>query len=82
LTHLNVQALSAIGIELISFRIFKNQMFCSGHYVTDVYHTGYGTWLHCDDSAITETSEQSVITPAQTSTPYILFYRLVAWLGI
>jgi ubiquitin carboxyl-terminal hydrolase 10 len=46
-----------------------------GHYVTDVYHTGYGTWMHCDDSAISETAEQSVVTPAQTSTPYILFYR-------
>jgi len=46
-----------------------------GHYVTDVYHTGYGTWLHCDDATITETAEQSVLNPSQSSTPYILFYR-------
>jgi len=46
-----------------------------GHYVTDVYHTGYSTWLHCDDSTVSETAEQSVLSPSQTSTPYILFYR-------
>ncbi len=24
----------------------------SGHYVTDVYHTGFSAWLHCDDSTV------------------------------
>jgi len=46
-----------------------------GHYVTDVFHTGYGCWLHCDDAVVTETADESVLTPSQTSTPYILFYR-------
>jgi ubiquitin carboxyl-terminal hydrolase 10 len=46
-----------------------------GHYVTDIYHTGYGCWLHCDDALVTETAQESVLTPSQTSTPYILFYR-------
>merc|ERR1719354_776028 len=46
-----------------------------GHYVTDIYHSGYGTWLHCDDALVTETGLESVLTPSQTSTPYILFYR-------
>jgi len=46
-----------------------------GHYVTDVYHPGNGAWMHCDDSTLTETGEQSVLNPAATSTPYILFYR-------
>ena len=31
-----------------------------GHYVADVYHTGYATWLHCDDSTVTPTAEQLV----------------------
>lgn len=46
-----------------------------GHYVTDVFHTGFSTWLHCDDSTVQETGEQSVLSPSTTSTPYILFYR-------
>jgi len=46
-----------------------------GHYVTDVYHPGNGAWMHCDDSILTETGEQSVLNPGITSTPYILFYR-------
>jgi len=46
-----------------------------GHYVTDVYHTGYGCWLHCDDGTVTETGEDSVLSPSQNNTPYILFYR-------
>jgi len=46
-----------------------------GHYVADVYHTGYASWLHCDDSIIQPTAEQLVTSPAPHSTPYILFYR-------
>jgi len=46
-----------------------------GHYVTDIYHTGYGTWLHCDDSIVQPTAEQLVVSPSATSTPYLLFYR-------
>jgi len=46
-----------------------------GHYVTDVYHTGYGAWLHCDDSVVQPTAEQLVTAPSANSTPYILFYR-------
>merc|ERR1719402_537442 len=46
-----------------------------GHYVADVYHTGYATWLHCDDSTVRPTAEGLVTTPAPNSVPYILFYR-------
>jgi len=46
-----------------------------GHYVTDIFHTGYGTWLHCDDSIVQPTAEQLVVAPSATSTPYLLFYR-------
>jgi len=46
-----------------------------GHYVSDVYHTGYATWLHCDDSTVRPTAEGLVTTPAPNSVPYILFYR-------
>jgi len=46
-----------------------------GHYVADVYHTGYASWLHCDDSIVKPTAEQLVVQPSQNSVPYILFYR-------
>jgi len=46
-----------------------------GHYVTDIYHTGYATWLHCDDSIVQPTAEQLVVAPTASSTPYLLFYR-------
>jgi len=46
-----------------------------GHYVTDIFHTGYSAWLHCDDSTVSPTCEQSVLAPSPNSTPYILLYR-------
>lgn len=46
-----------------------------GHYVADVYHTGYASWLHCDDSTVKPTAEQLVTQPSPNSVPYILFYR-------
>lgn len=46
-----------------------------GHYIADVYHTGYASWLRCDDSIVTPTVEQLVTAPSPTSVPYILFYR-------
>jgi len=46
-----------------------------GHYIADVYHTGYASWLRCDDSLVTPTVEQLVTAPSPTSVPYILFYR-------
>lgn len=53
----------------------KGMEATKGHYVTDVYHTGYASWLHCDDSIIQPTAEQLVTSPSPSSTPYILFYR-------
>jgi len=46
-----------------------------GHYIADVYHTGYASWLRCDDSSVTPTVERLVTAPSPTSVPYILFYR-------
>merc|ERR1711913_217460 len=46
-----------------------------GHYVADVYHTGYANWLHCDDSIIKPTAEGLVTAQNPNSVPYILFYR-------
>lgn len=45
--------------------------------MADIFHTGYSSWLHCDDSQVTPTCEQSVLAPSPTSTPYILLYRQI-----
>lgn len=52
-----------------------------GHYVTDVYHTGYACWLRCDDSQVRPVPEQTVTTPTPGSVPYILLYRRADTMG-
>ncbi len=46
-----------------------------GHYVSEVYHSGLASWLHCDDSQVKPISEQAVLSHSANSLPYILFYR-------
>ena len=61
--------------KLFSVVYHNGREATKGHYVTDIFHTGYSSWLHCDDSQVTPTCEQSVLAPGPTSTPYLLFYR-------
>lgn len=46
-----------------------------GHYITDVYHTGYLNWIRYDDSTIKRVSEKSVLNPLAHRVPYLLYYR-------
>lgn len=46
-----------------------------GHYITDVYHTGYMNWLRFDDSAVKPVSENNVLRPRAPRVPYLLYYR-------
>uniref|UniRef100_A0A1A9VAM9 ubiquitinyl hydrolase 1 n=1 Tax=Glossina austeni TaxID=7395 RepID=A0A1A9VAM9_GLOAU len=46
-----------------------------GHYITDVYHTGYGSWLRYDDSSVKPVSENHVLVPRTPRVPYLLYYR-------
>jgi len=52
-----------------------------GHYISDIYHTGYSCWLRCNDSSVSMISEEEVTTPLHNSTPYILFYRQKETMG-
>jgi len=61
--------------KLFSVVCHNGREATKGHYVTDVFHTGYSTWLHCDDGIVQPTAEELVIAPGANSTPYILFYR-------
>merc|ERR1719397_738744 len=61
--------------KLFSVVYHNGREATKGHYVTDIFHTGYSSWLHCDDSQVTPTCEQSVLAPGPTSPPYLLFYR-------
>lgn len=46
-----------------------------GHYITDVYHTGYLNWIRYDDSTVKRVSEKSVLHPHMPRVPYLLYYR-------
>lgn len=46
-----------------------------GHYVTDVYHVGYASWLRYDDASVKTVQEEQVLNPSGTRVPYLLFYR-------
>jgi ubiquitin carboxyl-terminal hydrolase 10 len=61
--------------KLFAVVYHKGREAIKGHYITDIYHTGYSSWLRCDDSQVTLASEEEVMTPTPHSTPYILFYR-------
>lgn len=46
-----------------------------GHYITDVYHTGYSSWLRFNDSSVKPVSENEVLYPKTPRVPYLLYYR-------
>ncbi|XP_041564291.1 ubiquitin carboxyl-terminal hydrolase 10 isoform X2 [Drosophila elegans] len=46
-----------------------------GHYITDVFHTGYSSWLRYDDSSVKPVSEKHVLQPHTPRVPYLLYYR-------
>ncbi|XP_031631021.1 ubiquitin carboxyl-terminal hydrolase 10-A isoform X4 [Contarinia nasturtii] len=48
-----------------------------GHYITDVYHTGYLNWIRYDDSTVKRVSEKSVLHPHGTRVPYLLYYQRI-----
>ena len=46
-----------------------------GHYVADIYHSGYNCWLHYDDAIVKSIPEAVVLKHAPPRVPYLLFYR-------
>ncbi|XP_055373247.1 transcription factor mef2A [Condylostylus longicornis] len=46
-----------------------------GHYISDVYHSGYSNWLRYDDANVKPIGENSVLRPRGLRVPYLLFYR-------
>lgn len=46
-----------------------------GHYITDVFHIGYGGWIRYDDSRVCIVSENEVLKPKLPRVPYLLYYR-------
>lgn len=46
-----------------------------GHYVTDVFHIGYGGWIRYDDAKVITVSENDVLKPQLPRVPYLLYYR-------
>jgi ubiquitin carboxyl-terminal hydrolase 10 len=46
-----------------------------GHYITDVFHLSYSSWIRYDDSSVKAISENNVLHPKSPRVPYLLFYR-------
>lgn len=46
-----------------------------GHYLTDAFHVGYGSWVRYDDSTVKYVNEANVLHPSAARVPYLLFYR-------
>ena len=61
--------------ELFSVVYHNGREATQGHYVTDVFHQGHSSWLHCNDSIVKTKTKEQVLAPSFLSTPYILFYR-------
>lgn len=52
-----------------------------GHYVTDCFHVGYGTWVRYDDTSAKAISEDIVLNPVPPRVPYLLYYRRCDTIG-
>ena len=48
-----------------------------GHYIVDVFHAGYSTWLRCDDDNISPVTQQQVLGFNRPNVPYLVFYRRI-----
>lgn len=46
-----------------------------GHYIADVFHTGYNVWLRYDDNSVRIATENLVLQPRPPRVPYLLFYK-------
>ncbi|XP_054286117.1 ubiquitin carboxyl-terminal hydrolase 10 isoform X2 [Macrosteles quadrilineatus] len=46
-----------------------------GHYITDVFHTGYSSWVRYDDATVRPVTQQQVLNPRPPRVPYLLYYR-------
>ncbi|XP_049810199.1 ubiquitin carboxyl-terminal hydrolase 10-A-like isoform X1 [Schistocerca nitens] len=52
-----------------------------GHYVTDVFHVGYGSWVRYDDSSVKAVQEVQMLHPRSPRVPYLLYYRRCDTIG-
>lgn len=52
-----------------------------GHYITDVFHVGYSSWIRYDDSTVKAVPESNVLRPKSPRVPYLLYYRRTDTIG-
>lgn len=52
-----------------------------GHYITDVFHVGYSSWIRYDDSTVKAVPEHNVLHPKSPRVPYLLYYRRYDTIG-
>lgn len=63
------------GYKLFAVVYHDGKEASKGHYLTDAYHVGYGSWLRYDDAAVKAVAEEHVLKPHGSRVPYLLFYR-------
>jgi len=52
-----------------------------GHYFTDAFHVGYGSWVRYDDQTVKSVTESNVLRPMSPRVPYLLYYRRCDTIG-
>lgn len=63
------------GYRLFAVVYHEGKEATKGHYITDVYHTGYSSWLRYNDSSVKPVNENEVLNPKTPRVPYLLYYR-------
>ncbi|CAH0771368.1 unnamed protein product [Bemisia tabaci] len=48
-----------------------------GHYIADVYHHGYESWIRYDDSNVKFIDESEFLKPKPPRVPYLLYYKRI-----
>ncbi|KAJ8959011.1 hypothetical protein NQ314_006309 [Rhamnusium bicolor] len=46
-----------------------------GHYLTDAFHSTYGSWIRYDDASVRPVQQDDALKPQGDRVPYLLFYR-------
>ncbi|KAJ8967682.1 hypothetical protein NQ314_002689 [Rhamnusium bicolor] len=59
-----------------SYRVFTTGREAGrGHYLSDAFHSTYGSWISYDDTSVRPVQQDDALKPQGDRVPYLLFYR-------
>ncbi|KAL0117483.1 hypothetical protein PUN28_010361 [Cardiocondyla obscurior] len=67
--------------KLFAVTYHEGKEATKGHYFTDAFHVGYGSWVRYDDSVVKSVPESNVLRPTSPRVPYLLYYRRCDTIG-